>query len=410
MLESSEIRSKAIGAVTRRGLLKAATALAAVPARRASAQQAGQIVAYVGAYTDRGRGIHMFYLSPSDGTLTPWKVLTGLPSPSSLAFHPNNRYLYAINEISNFGGQRDGSATSIRVDPATGDLQIMNVVSTGSPGPAHVAVDAAGQYVFAANYGGGTVTVFPIRADGSLGPATDVEPITGTNRGVQPAQLAPPGSFAISGHDAPHAHMAHLDPSGRFLLLTDLATDRIYIFRFDRATGTLTPNIPGFVQAYSGSGPRHFEFASNGRFLYSLNEESSTIDFMSWNGERGELIIQQTESTLPAGYEGTNYSSAILLARDGRFVYCGNRLHDTVAIFALDPLDGWMRYVGEVWTRGSYPRDFKIDPTGQFMYVLHSRSDNLTTFRVDTSTGNLTFTGKYTGVGNPSSIAFLTLT
>jgi 6-phosphogluconolactonase (cycloisomerase 2 family) len=400
------------GALSRRGVLQGATAGAAALAVARSApvqaQQSDQIVAYVGAYTDRGKGIHMFHVDAADGTLMPWKVLEGLPSPSSLAFAPSQTYLYAVNEIRTFGGTESGSVTAMSVDQVTGDLRILNVVSSRGAGPAHLSVDPAGQFVFAANYGGGTVAVLPIRPDGSLGDATDVRTISGP-LGPQPAQDAPPGSFAISGHDAPHAHMAQTDPAGRYLLVSDLGTDRIYIYRFDSRAGTLTPNDQPFVQAAPGAGPRHFDFHPNGRWLYSLNEEASTVDVMAYNPSDGSLSIQQTLSSLPDGYEGTNFPSQIHVTGDGRFVYAANRLHDTIAVFSVDAATGRLTAREHVWTRGSYPRHFAIEPTGRFLYVLHTRSDNITTFGVDRGTGSLEFTGKFTGVGNPSKIVFLAL-
>ena len=189
------------------------------------------------------------------------------------------------------------------MDRASGDLRIINAVSSQGAGPAHLSVDPSGRYVFAANYGGGSSVVLPIRPDGSLGEATDVQAISGP-LGPQPARDAPPGSFAISGHDAPHAHMAQTDPAGRFLLVSDLGTDRIYSYALDTRTGTLMPAAQPFVQASPGAGPRHFHFHPNGRWLYSLNEEASTLDVMTYNPGDGALTIQQSVSTLPAGYEG----------------------------------------------------------------------------------------------------------
>lgn len=404
--QSSQISDSAF---SRRGFLKGSAALAAVSAPlTAPAQTSGQVIAYVGAYTDRGRGIHMFYLNAADGTLTPWKNLTGIVSPSSLAFHPNKRYLYAVNEISNYNGTNTGSVTSMSVDSGTGDLRIMNVVSSGGGGPAHLSVDPSGRWVFAANYGGGSVAVIPIMPDGSLGAATEIQRITGP-LGPQPAVEAPPGSFAISGHDAPHAHQAETDPSGNYLMVADLGTDRIYVHRLNRDTGRLTPADPPFMQASPGAGPRHFSFHPNGRLVYAITEEASTMVVMDYDAASGRLTWKgQSASTLPAGYAGTNYPSEIHVSDDGNLLYGANRLHDTIVVFDINA-EGWLLNARHYWTRGSYPRHFGIEPNGNFMYVCHSRSDNVTSFRVDKSTGALTFTGQYVPVGNPSKIVFLTL-
>ncbi len=398
-------------AISQGGVLQGASAQATAGPRTAPAVQArqgGQTVAYVGAYTDRGKGIHLFHVHRGDGSLIPWKTVEGLPNPSSLAFDPAKRYLYAANEIDSFNGSESGSVTAMSVEQSTGDLKVLDVVSSQGTGPAHLSVHPAGKYVFAANYGGGSVAVLPIKSDGSLGDATDVHAISGP-LGPQPAQDAPPGSFAISGHDAPHAHMAQTDPAGKYFLVSDLGTDRVYIFRFDTAAGKLTPHDQPFVQAAPGAGPRHFDFHPHGPWLYSLNEEASTLDVMAYNAPDGSLTIQQTLSTLPEGYAGTNFPSAIHVSQDGRFVHAANRLHDTIAIFSVNEATGTLTARGHVWTRGSYPRHFAVEPSGRFLYVCHSRSDNVTSFGVNRDTGYLDFTGKFTAVGNPSEIVFLAL-
>jgi 6-phosphogluconolactonase len=391
-------------AFSRRSLLMASSTLTAA---QSVVRQDARIVAYVGAYTDKGKGIHIFHLNPANGALTPWKILTGLPSPSSLAFHPNKKYLYATNEISNYEGTRSGSVTAMSVDAATGDLRIVNVVSSQGAGPAHLSVDRSGKWVFVANYGGGSTSVLPIKNDGSLGAATDTRRITGP-LGPQPAVDAPPGSFAISGHDAPHAHQAQSDPAGNFVMVSDLGTDRIYVYRLDKDKGTLTPAGTPFVQFSPGSGPRHFDFHPDRRLLYVITEEASTMVVLDYDPDSGKLTQKgRSVSTLPPGYAGSNFPSAVLVRKGGQLLYGANRLCDTIVTFDITP-EGSLQNPRHEWTRGSYPRDFAIDPTGNFLYVCHSQSDNLTTFRVD-GTGALTFTGQWTPVGNPSKIVFLAL-
>jgi len=394
---------------SRRGFLKAATTVAAVARTVPLRAATGQVVAYVGAYTDKDKNaLYIYDLNPADGTLTRRTVFQDVPSPSSLAISPSQKFLYAVNEISNFNGTRNGSVTAFAIQP-DGGLKILNVVSSQGAGPAHLSVDPSGKWVFAANYGGGSVVVVPIRADGSLGDATDVQSIPTTPLGPHQAQDGPPFSFADSGHDAPHAHMAQTDPSGNYLLLSDLGTDRIYIYKLDKTAGKLTPAAQPWVQANPGAGPRHFDFHRNGRWLYSLNEEASTLDYMTYDPASGALTLQQTVSTLPPGYQGTDYTSEVHVSADGRFVYAANRLHNSIAVLAIDPGDGTVTWLKEFWTQGDYPRYFGIEPFGNFLYVCHSRSDNITTFGVDRGTGHLEFTGQFTGLFNPSKIVFVTL-
>ena len=157
-----------------------------------------------------------------------------------------------------------------------------------------------------------------------------------------------------------------------------------------------------------GDGPRHFHFHPNGRWFYSIQEEGSTIAVFDYDAASGRLTSRQTISTLPPGFAGSNFCSEILVSADGRYVYAGNRLHDSIAIFSVGS-DGHLTYVGEEWTRGNYPRSFTFDPTGRFLYCCNQRADVVTVFRVDRASGRLSFTGQHVPVGNPSSIVFIDL-
>ena len=213
-----------------------------------------------------------------------------------------------------------------------------------------------------ANYFGGSVAVLPILADGRLGDATDIK-IDYGKIGPAKATNAPPGSFAFSGHDRTHAHMIQADPSGRFVLHVDLGLDQIFVWKFDEQQGLLTPNEPHAVSLPPGDGPRHFHFHPNGRWLYSIQEEASTIVLFDYDGAAGRLAPRQSVSSLPPGFAGSNFCSEILVSADGRFVYAGNRLHDSIGIFSVGR-NGELTFIGEEWTRGNYPRSFNFDPTG----------------------------------------------
>jgi 6-phosphogluconolactonase (cycloisomerase 2 family) len=242
---------------------------------------------------------------------------------------------------------------------------------------------------------------------GRLGEATDIKN-DGGEIGPTKAASAPPGSFAFSGHDRTHAHMIQADPAGHFVLHADLGLDRIFVWKFDEQNGVLTSNDPPTVCLPPGDGPRHFHFHPSGRWLYSIQEEGSTIVLFDYDAAHGRLTSRQTISTLPPGFAGSNFCSEILVSADGRFVYAGNRLHDSVGIFSIGS-DGALTHVADEWTRGNYPRSFNFDPTGQFFYCCNQRGDNIAVFRVDLKTGGLHFTGHYVPVGNPSIIVFLDL-
>lgn len=401
------------GVWSRRAFVKttAQVAIAHLASARVLAQNAGngRILAYVGSYTSaidggaNGQGIYRFEMDTRTGALTGQKLVAKVANPSWIVIHPSKKYLYTVNEIVN---QETGSVSAFTIEPATGDLTPLNVVSSEGSGPAHMSLDASGKFAFVANYAGGTVAVLPILEGGRLGAAVDVHRDVGSV-GAKSATDAPRGSFAISGHDAPHAHMIAAVPGNRFVLSVDLGQDRIYVYRFDRDSGKLTPSDPASYVAFpSGNGPRHFAFHPNGRWLYVLEEESSTLSFFLYDATHGTLVMQQRISSLPDGFAGTNFTSEVVISPDGRFLYAANRLHDTIAICAIDN-SGHLRRVGEIPTMGDYPRHCTFDSTGQFFYVCNQRSDNITCFRAHPETGLLSFTGMYTPVGTPSIVTFL---
>lgn len=397
-------------------MLVSALTIATAPAQDTAERP---LMAYVGTYTSplqnmrptqvdlppgNGKGIHLFTVNRTTGAMTPAGIYEMGTSPSCLAFNAARTILYSANETERIGDDEAGSISAFTIDPSKGRLKLINSVSSGGKGPAYLCVHPSGKFVLVANYFGGSVSVLPIEADGSLGEATDVKKSQGTV-GPRTASSAPPGSFAFSGHDQTHCHMIEADPTGRYVLSVDLGLDQIQIWKFDGKTGVLTANDPPFISLPPGDGPRHFAFHPSQPWLYSLQEEGSTITLFDYDGEKGSLAPRQRISSLPPGYAGSNFCSEIMLSADGRFVYAGNRLHDSIAIFAVGK-EGKLTFVADEWTRGNYPRSFNFDPTGEFLYCCNQRADHVTTFRVDKKTGLLHFTGHYTPVGNPSIIVF----
>jgi 6-phosphogluconolactonase len=354
-----------------------------------------------------GRGIHVFQVDRVTGALRPSGLFESGTSPNCLALNAAGTRMYSTNETDRVGEGKEGTVSAFAINRSDGHLRLLNTVPSGGAGPTYVSIHPSGKFALVANYFGGSVAVLPILPDGALGTATDVKEDHGTV-GPRKATNAPPGSFAFSGHDRTHAHMILADASGRFVLHADLGLDRIFVWRFDERSGVLTPNDPPSVALPPGDGPRHFFFHPNGRWCYSLQEEGSTIVLFDYDAARGRLAARQTIATLPPAFAGSNFCSEILVSGDGRFVYAGNRLHDSVGIFSVGR-NGELTFVGEEWTRGDYPRSFNFDPTGQFFYVCNQRADNVTVFRVNRRTGKLAFTGHYTHVGNPSHIVFLDL-
>ncbi len=431
---------------SRRNLLKGTVALAgAASVPEAFGQQPtgaprGTAWLYIGTYTNvasggsggNGEGIYLCELSLSTGKLTVLRLVApGLPatltnastaSPSTLAIDPGGNYLYAGNEIFS----PHGSVSAYRINRATGDLTLLNALSTLGA-PAHVGVDKFRRYLFAAEYVGSVFEAFPILANGSLGPAVFQQKTLG-NVGPKVATSAPPGSFAISAHEGPdgHPHQMETDPSNQWVLGSDAGQDRIYIWKLTLgATPPLTPAAIPFVNTPPGDGPRHFAFHPNGVWMYSIQEEGDTIIFWRFNPATGRLTNMQQVSSLPPGFVGTVFTSEIRVSADGRFVYGVNRLNDTICAFRVGH-DGMLTQVSHASTLGDYPRIITIDPSGRFMVSGNQRADNVTTFRIsregereheredddrsgesNRGAGSLTFTGNYTAVGSPSGMVFL---
>lgn len=355
-----------------------------------------------------GRGIHIFQVDRSSGALSESGVFELGTSPNCLAINSAGTCLYSSNEtdrVKGDDGQEQGTVSAFAINRADGQLTLLDTVTSGGLGPTYISLHPSGKFLLVANYFGGSVAVLPIYADGRLRAATDIKVDSGTI-GPRKAANAPQGSFAISGHDRTHAHMIQADPAGRHVLHVDLGLDRIYVWRFDERSGVLIANDPPFVELPPGDGPRHFSFHPNGRWCYSLQEEGSTVVLFDYDAANGRLSWRQTISSLPPGFAGSNFCAEILVSTDGRFVYVGNRLHDSIGIFAVGA-NGELKFVDEEWSRGDYPRSFNFDPSGQFLYSCNQRGDNVAVFRVERKSGKLSFTGHYAPVGNPSSIVFL---
>ncbi len=427
--DESQMFDNRLARPSRRNFLKSATAIAIAGSGIACGQQ-GQVketreaqqlqpsgkprLVYIGSYSSlgpegevaRGQGIYLFEMDPETGALTQREVFANPRNPSWLALDPSKTHLYSSDELAHYQGKSSGAVTAYAIDSSNGHLTQLNTVSSGASIPAYISVHPSGRYVLVANYGGGGVAVLPILANGRLGPATDVQQDRGPV-GPQHATSAPPGSFAISGHDAPHAHMIHVDPSGKRVISTDLGMDKIMIWNFDVEKGKLTPNNPHEIAVPPGDGPRHFVFHPNGRWFYCIQEEGSAVVVFDYAESTGNMTQKQVISTLQKGFVGTNFCSEIRISPDAKFIYGANRLRDTITIFSIEP-DGKLTYVAEESTQSDYPRSVTIDPSGNFIYSLNQRSDNVAAFRVDRQTGRLSFTGQYTAVGTPAVMVFLT--
>jgi 6-phosphogluconolactonase len=389
--------------LTRRDFLGATASALIAPIRMARA--AGGVVpdfayAYIGTYTPNGGGIYLFRLDRSSGALTQLKVFEDIRNPSWLAVNPAQTRLYAVSEIDNYADTRSGAIVSYSIDGDGSQLSRLGVVSSAGTTPTHASVHPSGRFVFAANYGGGNVAVFPVAANGALGEASDVRPSVGPRHRAR-AIDDPPGQFAVSDHDSPHMHMVAPDPSGQFVIANDAGLDLTWVWRFDAQAGRLLPaDVPAII-APPGSAPRHFAFHPNGRVFYNLYEHDAKIAVYDYDPARGAMSQKQLISTLPPRFGGSTLSSEIIVNADGRFLYAANRIHNAVAAFAV-AADGQLRPLSETWARADSPRSLTIEPGGEFLYSCNQKGDSITSFRISAASGALQFTGRFEPVGSPT--------
>jgi 6-phosphogluconolactonase len=355
------------------------------------------LLVYFGTYTDTtSKGIYVSHFDPATGALSKPELAVAAPNPSFLALTPDAKYLYAVNEINSFGGQASGSVSAFTVHKDTGLLTPLNKQQTLGADPAHLSVDHDGRTVLVANYSGGSIATFPIGSDGSLGPMVSF--VQHTGRSVNPERQT-----------GPHAHQILADPINQFVYVPDLGLDKVMIYRFDRASHTVTPAAPPSASVKPGAGPRHLAFDVSGAHVYVINELACTITAFTRNASNGSLTELQTISSLPPGdAPQPGYSTAeIAVGPSGKFLYGSTRGHDSISVFSIDPSSGRLNFVANTKLPGKTPRGFGITPDGHYMLVAHQDSDLVAVFRIDQTTGKLTETRMSVTLGKPVDVKFV---
>src|SRR5579883_36453 len=366
--------------ISRRGFIAGVTA-------SALDAQNSNTLAYIGTYTGaKSKGIYA--ATYAGGALSGIELAAETPSPSFLALHPNRRFLYAVNEINNYRGGSAGSASAFSIE-AGGKLKLLNTVSSGGPGPCHLAVDPSGRCVCVANYAGGSVAVLPVDRGGALREASDFRQHSGS-------------SVNKARQRAAHAHEAAISPDGGFLYVPDLGLDQILIYTLDADRGKLTDRRA--VKTPPGSGPRHIAFHPGGHFAYALCEMGGLVVAFHYEEATGGLDPFQTISTLPKDFQGANGSAEIQIHPNGHFLYASNRGPNTIAAFRFDA-DGALRAIGQTPTQGKTPRDFVIDASGKFLLAANQDSDNIVSFAIGAD-GMLVPANRVASCASPVCIVF----
>ena len=381
---------------SRRSFLANLSALALASRVRSWAGQPASIL-YAGTYTnDKGstsQGIYEFRWDPDEGTLELEGLAAATVNPSFLTLSPDRRHLYAVNEVDEYRGSKTGSVTSFAVERNSSKLKAINTVPSAGGGPCKITVDFTGKAAFVANYDGGSAASFRILKNGAL--SKPVSTFHYTGHGADPERQA-----------APHTHCTTVSPDNRYVLVNDLGLDRISVYHLDPQTAVLTANDPPFYEALPGSGPRSFTFHPSGKWAYSLNEISNTVDALAWDAEHGTLKRLQNISTLPQGFTGSNTAGQVAVDSSGRFLYASNRGDNSVAVYSISDSDGTLKAVQHVDCGGKTPRHFALDPGNQWLLVANEDSSNIVVFARNPRSGLLNPSGKQYPLSHPVCLIF----
>jgi 6-phosphogluconolactonase (cycloisomerase 2 family) len=337
----------------------------------------------------RGQGISVYEVDPASGQWTAGRLAAATANPSFLAIDPSGRYLYCVH-----GGDAFREISAFTIDHRTGDLVLLNTQPSGGRNPVSLDVDPTGRMLVVANYTEGTVASLPIATDGSLGPPTRVFSHADT---VSPHPTEP---IVSQPHHSP------FDPAGRFVAVPDKGLDRVFVYRADPESATLSPNDPPWAETHTGAGPRHIAFHPSAPYAYVVNELDPTVTVFDYDAERGSLQPIHVVSGLPAEATGTSTGAEIAVAPSGRFLYASIRGHDSIAVFAIDQHSGKITPVEWVATGGRTPRFFTLDRRGNFLYAANQDSDTIVPFRVDPQSGTLTPLAEIITTGSPVCIVF----
>lgn len=349
-------------------------------------------IVYTGTFTGgRSFGIYAWEMDGETGELTLLSPPVRVENPSYLAWGRADR-LYCVCENTVFHGVYGGGTAAFAVGPGKGELRPLNSQPTLGSGPCCLCVDPTGRFLLTAQYGDGTLSVFPLEEDGAAAPCSCLIRHSGATGPVADRQ------------ERPHAHCVRFTPDGGLALAADLGLDRIKAYRLDGRAAALQPAPEQDIALRPGSGPRHFLFADGGRFLYVVCEVSSEIAVFRRAGESYEPVqyIASGPAPMPAG----NTAAALRLSPDARFLYASNRGQDSLAVFARSPADGKLTLRGCAPCGGAGPRDFNLDPSGRFLLCANQSSQNIVTFSVDAETGALTPTGRTVTEGSPVCVLF----
>ncbi len=356
----------------------------------AGACQGQKVPVWVGTTTPQGgqsKGIYRLTLNAETGRLSPAKLAAEVGSPGWVTLSPDGSKLYAAGSI---GGKP--SVVGYKIDGET--LERINAQPIGDGGAAHVSMNPKGRFLISAQYGGGSVAVFPVGEDGSIQSRSQLIEHEGGSRVVGRRQ------------ESPHPHWTGFDPGNKFAFVPDLGLDAVVVYRVNHADGTL--ESAGVGKCPAGGGPRHMKFHPNGKHVFVLNELAlavTTFEFDSASGSMRPLGTVQALTDREKARESFNSAAEIRVHKSGRFVYSSNRGHDSITVFRYSD-DGSLKRVEVEPIRGGWPRNFNIDPTGKWLLAAGRDSNTLAVFAIDQETGELKYGRSVAFVPSPICVAF----
>lgn len=397
----------------------------ALVACQLAAAQAGGFYMYFGTYTgfkfvshsatigvgeSHSKGIYVSRFHAATGEVSEPELAAEIANPSFLTIHPNHRFLYAVSEDPlSLGPPRDHASyvSAYAIDSATGRLRLLNTIPTGGTSTCYLSMDKTGKFVLLANFGSGSISVVRVNDDGSLGQQTAF------------VQHLGHGSPDVPVQSGPHPHTIVVSPDNRYLIVSDLGVDKVFIYRFDETTGMLSPLDPPFAVVEPGGGPRRFLFDPSGRFGYQLNEMGSTLITFAWDPAQGTLTQLQEVSIAPPSLR--NAGAELQISANQKYLYASNRLSrfndkdpskidrlpGTISVFAIDPEKHTLSEIRQIPSGGIMPRNFAIDPTGQYLFALNQVSNNVVQFKIDPATGMLSRMGRELKVDTPVCLQFV---
>jgi len=352
---------------------------------------------FFGTSCGKSKGVYRSTFDAATGKLSEAELVAETPNPGFVTLSSDYKYLFAVSTFTDSTGKKGGGVSSFSIDQKTGKLTLINTQSSKGDGPCHVSVDKAGKHVFVANYGSGSAAVLPIAEGGKLG-----EPSGSQQHGK--------GSGVVKGRqEGPHAHSINLDPANKFAFVADLGLDKVMIYKFNAAKGTIEANETASLDLAPGAGPRHFAFHPSGKYAYVINEIDLTITACTYDADKGALKSIQSITTIPEGItDRKGFSTAEVVCHpSGKFVYGSNRGQNTIAIFSVDEATGKLKAVGHQGKDVKVPRNFNIDPTGAWMLVGNQDSDSVVVFAIDPKTGELKPTDQKIDCGKPICVKFM---